>query len=243
MPQIVPAAQRAMQVFEVFARERKPLTNSELAQALDLAGSSCSDLVHTLMEAGYLLRAPKGRVLYPTSRLGDLAVRFGAIDPLQLFADGALEILSKRSGETSMCGYLDGKQVKIFACQESPRALRYVLRPGTEVDVHATALGKAILGALAPAERNALIDLLPMTATTSHSIQDRAVLRKEVELGVKNGYFIARDEGGEGIVAIGIAGMVNDRVMALSLVGPTSRMEKNLDAYMALMVDMRSEFF
>src|SRR6218665_3446116 len=92
MPQIVPAAQRALQGFEVFARERRPLTNSDLAQALDLAGSSCSDLVYTLIEAVYLLRTPKGRLLYPTSRLGELVQRFVPTDPLQMFAAEALEL-------------------------------------------------------------------------------------------------------------------------------------------------------
>lgn len=97
-----------MQVFEAFARERRPLTSSELAQALDLAGSNCSDLVHSLIEAGYLLRTPKGRLLHPTSRLGDLVQRFALIDPLQIFASEALKLLSERSGETSMGGYLNG---------------------------------------------------------------------------------------------------------------------------------------
>ncbi|MCW5259097.1 IclR family transcriptional regulator [Verminephrobacter eiseniae] len=243
MPQIVPAAQRALQVFEVFARERRPLTNSDLAQALDLAGSSCSDLVYTLIEAGYLLRTPKGRLLYPTSRLGELVQRFVPTDPLQMFAAEALELLSKRSGETSMCGYLVGNKIKIFSCQESPRALRYVLLPGTELDVHSTALGKAILGALAPAERDTLIDLLPMTQATPHSIQDRGQLRKEIEEGIKKGTFTAREEGGEGVTAIGIAGKINGRVTALSLVGPTSRMEKSMDQYVGILLQARGEFF
>jgi len=243
MPRTVPAAQRALHVFECFARERRPLTNSELAQMLDLAGSSCSDLVHTLIESGYLLRTPKGRLLYPTSRLLNQVRRFGSTDPLQIFAAEALELLSKRSGETSMSGYLAGVKVTVFACQESPRALRYVLRPGTEVDVHSTALGKAILGALAPPERNTLIDLLPMTATTPHSIQDRDALRTEIELGIGKGFFIARDEGGEGVTAIGIAGEINGSVTALSLVGPTARMEKCLHAYVAILLEARGEFF
>src|SRR6218665_3095023 len=106
MPQIVPAAQRALLVFDVFVRERRRLTQSALARALDLAGRRCADLVYTLIEAGYLLRTPKVRLLYPPSRLGELVQRFVPTDPLQMFAAEALELLSKRSGETSMCGYL-----------------------------------------------------------------------------------------------------------------------------------------
>ncbi|HQD84870.1 MAG TPA: helix-turn-helix domain-containing protein, partial [Quisquiliibacterium sp.] len=166
MPQIIPTAQRAMQVFEVFARERRPLTNSELARFLGLADSSCSDLLHTLREAGYLLRTPRSRTFYPTTRLLDVAQRIGATDPVLAFATEALELLTKGSSETSMCGILDGQRVKIVACQESPRALRYVLQPGVFVDVHATGLGKALLGAMPEHEADALIDALPMTPVT-----------------------------------------------------------------------------
>jgi DNA-binding IclR family transcriptional regulator len=243
MPQIIPTAQRAMQVFEAFARERKPLTNSELARILDMADSSCSDLLHTLREAGYLLRTPKSRYFYPTTRLGDVAQRISATDPLHVFASEALEILSRRTGETSMCGYLDGAGIKIFACQESSRALRYVLQPGTMVDVNSTALGKAILGAMPAAEREALIDTLPMRAATASSMLDREALRRDVAAGIERGWFMARDEGAEGVTALGIAGRVSDRLAALSVVGPTQRLEKNLDAYVEVLTQARGEFF
>jgi DNA-binding IclR family transcriptional regulator len=243
MPQIVPAAQRALQVFEAFARERRPLTNAELAQMLDLAGSSCSDLLHTLKEAGYLLRMPKARQLYPSTRLADLAQRFGATDPFRVFISEALEILSRRSGESALCGYLEDTRLKIYACQESQRALRYVLQPGTVVDVHTTALGKAVLGALPRPERDALIDRLPMTPASPTSIRDREVLRAEIERCLPQGWFTANEEGGEGVAAIGIAGEISGRLAALSIVGPTARLEKNLDAYVSVLLEARRDFF
>ena len=243
MPQLVPTAQRALQVFEAFARERRPLTNSELARFLDLADSSCSDLLFTLREAGYLLRTPKSRFFYPTPRLHDVSQRIAATDPLQAFATEALEILSKRTGETSMCGYLEGTSIKIFACQESSRALRYVLEPGTVVGVHSTALGKAILGALPQAERDALIDTLPMDGVTESTIQDRQVLRDEIAQGIARQCFMAREEGGEGVMALGIAGLVGDRLTALSVVGPTHRLQKVVDEYVQILIEARKEFF
>lgn len=243
MPQIVPTAQRALQVFEVFAREGRPLTNSELARFLDLADSSCSDLLFTLREAGYLLRMPKSRYFYPTTRLQDVSTRIATKDPMQTFASEAVELLSKRTGETSMCGHLDGTSVQIFACQESSRALRYVLQPGTLVSVHATSLGKAILGAMPAAESKALIDQLDMAAVTAASLQDRETLRREIEASRERGWFLAADEGGEGVTAIGIAGKVGGRFTALSVVGPTYRMNKNMAEYVDTIVTAGREFF
>lgn len=243
MPQLVPTAQRALQVFEAFARERRPLTNSELARFLDLADSSCSDLLYTLREAGYLLRTPKSRFFYPTPRLHDVSQRIAATDPLQTFATEALEILSKRTGETSMCGYLEGTAIKIFACQQSSRALRYVLEPGTVVGVHSTALGKAILGAMPQAERDALIDALPMDGVTESTIQDRQVLRDEITAGIARQCFMAKEEGGEGVMALGIAGLAGDRLTALSVVGPTHRLQRAAEEYLQILVEARKEFF
>lgn len=243
MPQILPTAQRVLQVFEVYARERRPLSNSEMARLLGLADSSCSDLLYTLRQAGYLLRAPKTRFFHPTARLLDVAKDIAAADPMQIFASEALEILSRQSGESSMCAHLDGNRVQIFACQESPRALRYVLKPGTMVDVHTSALGKALLGSLEDKARDALIDSLAMTPVTSKSIVDRAVLREQILQARDKKYFYTKDEGNEGVFAIGIAGSVGGQLTAMSLVGPTSRMEKNFDANVEILLKARVEFF
>jgi DNA-binding IclR family transcriptional regulator len=243
MPQIVPAAQRVLQVFEVYARERRPMSNSEMARHLGLADSSCSDLMYTLRQAGYLLRTPKSRVFHPTRRLLDVALANAAGDPLQPFAEESLHTLTARSGETSMCAHLDNDMVKIFASQESSRALRYVLRPGTIIEIHTTALGKALLGSLDDAERNAVIDRLPLRAVTPHSITDREVLRGQIEQGRRNQYFVSNGEGNQGVFAIGIAGEAGGRLTAMSIVGPTHRMEKNFDELVRLMQTARAEFF
>ncbi|AUA56551.1 Negative regulator of allantoin and glyoxylate utilization operons [Achromobacter spanius] len=243
MPQILPTAQRVLQVFEVYARERRPLTNSEMARFLDLADSSCSDLLYTLRQAGYLLRTPKSRYFHPTGRLLDVAQGISAADPLQSFASEALEILTRQSGESSMCGLLDGNKVKIYASQESPRALRYVVKPGTTFDLQVAALGKALLGEMDAAERNALIDTLPFEHVTASSITNPDTLRAQIESQLPKHHFNSRDEGNEGVSAVGIAGRVGGQLTALSIVGPTHRMDANMEKYVQIILDARAEFF
>jgi DNA-binding IclR family transcriptional regulator len=243
MPQVVPAANRVLQALEVFAQEGRPLSNSELARRLELADSSCSDLLHTMREAGYVMRTPKGRAFYPTSKLGDLAQRIMSFDPMNLVASEALQMLTSRSGETSMCGLLDGSRVKIFACQESPEALRYVLRPGTMVDLHNTALGKALLGSMPDSMRSAFIDSLPLEATTATTITDRDALRREIEKGMSAHYFVANEEGGMGIFALAIAGKINDQLVSFSLVGPAHRFQANFDKHVEILLEARADFF
>src|SRR6218665_813729 len=81
MPIIVPAAARTMSLLELFAREKRELSNADLARLLDLPESSCSDLLHTLHELGYLLRTPRSRRFYPTARLLSVARQTSATHP------------------------------------------------------------------------------------------------------------------------------------------------------------------
>lgn len=243
MPQILPTAERALQIFEIYARERRPLSNSEMARMLGIADSSCSDLLYTLRQAGYLLRSPKTRLFYATGRMLDIARQITGADPLQTFASEALEILSRQSGESSMCAYADGAQARIFACEESPRALRYVLKPGTLVDLHTSAMGKALLGNMDEKSREALIASLPMRQATDRTIVDKDELRRQIEEGIRNKYYVTRGEGNESVGAVGIAGHVGGQLIAIALVGPTARMDKNFDANVEILLKARAEFF
>lgn len=243
MPQLIPTAQRVMEVFEVFAKEERPLTNSEMARYLNLADSSCSDLLYTLRQSGYLLRTPRSRYFFPTGRLHEIAGLIAASDPMQQFASEALEMLTRKSGETSMCGHMDGDNIKVFACHQSMRALRYVLQPGVILNLHSTALGKALLGAMPIEERHATIERLKMQKDTPASITDRDELNAQIDANLAEQCFTARGEGSEGVYAIGTAGMVGGRLTAFSIVGPVHRVEKNLTEYKAILMDARKDFF
>ena len=203
MPQIIPTAQRVLQVFEVYARERRPLTNSEMARMLDLADSSCSDLLYTLRQAGYLLRTPKSRYFHPTGRLLDVAQGIAAADPLQAFAGGPWRS-DAPVGRIVDVRPARRQQVKIYASQESPRALRWCSPAPPSRCV--AAMGKALLGEMGEAERNALIDTMQFEHVTASSIADAATLRAQIEAQREKQYFTSRDEGNEGVSAIGIAG-------------------------------------
>ena len=107
MPTLVPAAARTMSLLEVFARERRELSNSDLARLMDLPESSCSDLLHTLHGLGYVRRTARSRRFYPTARLLTIAKDISAGDPLYAVAAEACELLRDKTGETGMCGHLE----------------------------------------------------------------------------------------------------------------------------------------
>src|SRR3954462_5842906 len=107
MPTLVPAAARTMSLLEVFARERRELSNSDLARLMDLPEGSCSDLLHTLHELGYLMRTARSRRFYPTGRLLTIAKDMSGVHPLYAVTAEPCQLLPDKPGETGVCGRLE----------------------------------------------------------------------------------------------------------------------------------------
>lgn len=243
MASLNPSAHRTLQVFELFAQEQRPLSNSEIAKKLGLAESSCSDLLHTLRHAGYLMRMPGSRKFQPTSRLSKVVATYAFDDGVEEFIEAVLSLLTQATGETSMCGSLAKDKVRVLACQESPRALRYVLKPGTLLDVHATGLGKALLSDLSTNDAKEFIRNLALTNIASNTIREADVLIEQIKLGRERGYVLACNEGTDGVFAISFVGRVGDTSLAFSLVGPVNRFEANLEQYIDALLKIKDELF
>lgn len=239
MPAIVPACARTMAVFEVFAREKRELLNSDLARFLDLPDSSCSDLLHTLHQAGYLMRTVKTRRFYPTSRLFMAASEIIKNDPLYAAGKEAIELLSETTGETTFCGRLDEAAVKVMAVQEGRYPLRYILEVGERIALHASAMGKALLGTLPAAEAARIMRLKPLRRIAPESITDPAELEKQIAEQRARGWYSAHGEGTEGVTALAVAGLIGGQPIAISIAGPTERMERNHESYLAALSQVR----
>src|SRR3546814_18874037 len=118
MPTLFSAAARALAVFETFAREKRELSNSELAKLLNLPDSSCLDLVYTLHHLGYLVRGKQTRRYYPSGRLMTVAEHIGAEAPIIAGNKDELDFLAVRTGETAYVGCVAGWAGKVVAVKD-----------------------------------------------------------------------------------------------------------------------------
>jgi DNA-binding IclR family transcriptional regulator len=221
-----------MALFEVFARERRELTKSELARLLDLPESSCSDLLNTLFELGYVMRTVESKRYYPTTRLMQAASAISESDSLSGFGAEATRLLSRKVNETCSFGVLDGARVKILAVHEGSHRLRYVVNVGDRVSLHGTAIGKALLSKLTVQERSRQLRLEPLRRLTDETTVDVAKLEKEIAQGQARGWQRSRGEGAPGVWSLGIADVVGPTLVGLSMIGPSDRMQANHEAYL-----------
>lgn len=240
MPADVPACARTLAVLEVFAREKRELSVSDVARFLDLADSSCSDLLHTMMKAGYVVRTAKTRRFYPTGKLYSIALDISRNDPLYMASLEMVELLSEKTGESAFCAVLDDGAVKVLATAEGKHHLRYVLRNGERIALHASALGKAVLGSLDDEEMRRQLRLKPMRKVTNETIVDPNELEENVKVQRERGWYSVQEEGNEGVLAFGIPLQIGDSKVALSIAGPVDRMRKNQETYLNEMKQLAS---
>lgn len=243
MPAYVPAAARTMTIFETFANARRELSNSEIARMLGVAESSSSDLLHTLHEAGYLMRTARTKRFYPTARLRSIANDIAKNDPMVSAGVEAIELLSERTGETAICGMLGSTHVEVMAFREGRYELRYILQVGTRIGLHVSSLGKALLAELPPAEAARRLKLKALKRVTPHSVVDVPAIERQLREVRRRGYARVEDEGTEGVSAMAVAGRVGSELMAVSLAGPSDRLRRNKEAYRKALLEVKALAF
>ena len=127
--------------------------------------SSLHGLLHTLVEVGWLETNP-AQTRY---RLGVRALICGTAyltrDPAVPFATRALEEIRAQTGFTAHFARRYGSDIVYLETRESQHSAHLTSRVGRTLPAHATALGKALLAELTPAE---VAGLLPESLPVVH---------------------------------------------------------------------------
>jgi IclR family acetate operon transcriptional repressor len=232
---------RALDLLEALAEAPAgaPLGVSEVARRAGVTKSAAFRILANLERRGYVAKDPVSARYTLGTQLVYLGERsLGAID-LRAAARPALEALRRRFGETVNLGVREGAEVVYVDMIESSHGLRMAARVGGRDHLHSTALGKAILAFLPPAERDQLLHApgaLPVR--TERTITDPVKLRAELERVRERGIAEDRDENEVGARCLG-APIFDHRGLvagAISLSAPDSRLDDARAAEVAVAV-------
>jgi DNA-binding IclR family transcriptional regulator len=224
----VKTAKRTLDIFEAFAAAREPLTLSELARRIESPVSSCHGVVRTLKVRGYLYMLDKRRY-YPTRKLLDLGSRISPHDPVIERLLPLLEALRKRTDETVLIGKREGDEVLYLVTLESAQTIRYTLHAGTRRPMHASAVGKALLGALPDERLVEELRRLKLKRFTSGTL-DADGLLGDLRKSRRRGYFVTRGEFDVAGMGVARTFAVREETFAVGVAGPLQRVKENLDA-------------
>lgn len=222
----VKTALRVIEIMEIFAREGRSLTLTELARLLGAPMSSCLGLIRTLASLGYLYESGRRQGYYPTGRLLDIAQRIAHNDPLLERVQPVLEALRDATGETTVFGKLrdDGRVLYLQVC-ESANPVRYIATVGESRETHVNSIGRALLGAMSGPDRDALLAAVRFDGHTERTPGSRAAFSSAMAQWQQQGWY---PNLGESLVDLGAIAMpfeLGGIVYAMSVAGPLHRVQ------------------
>ncbi|MBM3359775.1 MAG: IclR family transcriptional regulator [Betaproteobacteria bacterium] len=219
---------RALDVFEIFGAAREPLSLSEIARTIKVPVSSCHLLLRTLLECGYLYSLGRRKLYYPTRRLYDVARSIAVHDALIEGLRPALASLRDRSGETVILGKRQGDAVLYLDVLESAKTVRYTAHAGEYKPLHSSAIGKALLAALAPEALEEWLASHALERVTPNTLATPAQLKANLQQGRKRGYFVTRGENVVDVLAVAAGLSLDNEAFGIAIAGPLQRMEPAL---------------
>ncbi len=189
----IQSIERAFAILEEIARHRAGISLAELSKRLGLHNSTTFHLVQTMVGLGYVRQMRDSR----RYRIGRpiFALASACLDDIELttLATPVLETLSEATGETAHFGVRSGGEVVVVAKTPGAGAFQLTDRVGVVRPAHATALGKALLAALPPAQFERYLTQAKLIALSPKTITDPAWLRRDIERIREDG--IAFDDG------------------------------------------------
>jgi DNA-binding IclR family transcriptional regulator len=223
---------KALDVLDCLANHGRPMSAQEIAVACSTSRPTAYRLLTTLMSRGFV--RTDGNYNYS---LGTRLITLGKIVldgiDLQELARPHLHELCLHSNETANLSILDGTELLYIGKEESPQNsqtpvfVQMSTKIGTRLAPHCSAMGKAILAHLSPAELQTLLkQTTPLKSYTGHTITNIDTLMHELERVRQHGYAIDDREVDDGTrcVAAPVFDSSGHVIAAMSIAGPAYRL-------------------
>ncbi len=222
--QSVPALQKGLTVLEVLAQSRNGLTLPEIVQMTGIARSSAHCLLITFLRCGYLHRNDRtSRYMFS---LKFASLLNSAVWGLRLREQGTpwLRELMQATQCTVHMGVLENREGLVVAKQELPSKPRLASWIGKRVDLHSTALGKALLAFRPDDELLTILRDRPLTRHNENTICSMPKLRTELVRVRQQGFSVDDEEHEIGVrcIAAPVYDSENHVSAAVSVSGTTA---------------------
>jgi len=232
---------RTLDLLELFGKEKRPLSLSDIARLLKIPISSCHDVVQAMQQRGYLYEIAPRAGYYPTLRLHALGKEIGDNDPVLTRTEALLRSLRDTLDESVLLAKVNELDARYLLVFEPTHPLRILVKVGDSIrSIYGTSAGKALLGSLDDGALTTFLRSVKLAPLTKRTITSAAALRKDIDLGRKRGWYLNREESLSGVTTISVPFGWNASVYIVTVAGPSSRLDRRLEAAAALLTDVCS---
>ena len=231
-------AENVLDLLEVFARQKAPLTLSAISRALAMPKSSTFNLIDTLLARGVLYETHPRGGYYPTRRLFDLARDVMEGDSFLHLIHGELESLAASTGESVLVAARDPQnqnEIVYIDAVESTAPIRYFAKVGDKRPIYTTSSGKAILTSYSAEERLRILASLTYVRHQKSTIANAEEMAVVLETAVSRGWCEDHAEYTPDVMGIAVPVLYGQRRFGLALAGPIYRMQDRRTELAALL--------
>jgi DNA-binding IclR family transcriptional regulator len=224
---------KALGLLVLLGDEPRGASASELSRRADLPFSTTYRLLGSLTRDGFVDYEPDGRRYHLGLRLFQLGQR---VSNHHGFAGTALPILrrvTEQTGEATILSVRDGIHHLTVNKVDGPQTFRVTSDPGHLGALHTTAVGKALVAFAEDAERERLLEELPLDPLTNVSITDRDVFRAEIDKVGRQGFAVMDEENELGMRAVAVPVFNSQGVAFASLATAVPVFRLSMDALVA----------
>ncbi|HLH36086.1 MAG TPA: IclR family transcriptional regulator [Alloacidobacterium sp.] len=192
--QSVPALERGLHILEYLAQSRRGVTLSQVAHKLQMPRSTGHALLVTYQRCGYVLREKESGRYTLSPRLRSIAnMALGGIS-LREHCTPFLHQLMQRTGLTVHLAVLEEGEAVLIEKISPPGAPKVNTWIGKKFPLHCTALGKALIAHLPPAEFESLITKQGLIRHNDNTIASVRKLKMACEQVKLLGYSVDDEE-------------------------------------------------
>lgn len=222
----IPILGKAMDLLELISENTRGLTIQEMVNATRFSKTSVYRIVCSLEEMGYLRKEEVSGKCFLTRKLFALGLSTLGTATIIEHAYEPMRRLRDQLKETVVLGTLMSDRVVILEQILGSHHFSFMLKPGMEVCLHASAPGKAILAYLDAGERDSLIDTIQFTRHNENTIISPERLREELLEVARTGYAVDWGEELTGVHCIGAPVFNQSGKVAASvwITGPAERL-------------------
>ena len=201
-PEFLEALARGLRVIEAFGRDRRQLTLSDAARAVDLPRASVRRTLNTLVQLGYA--ATDGRLFRLTPRILTLAGSYLLSNPISEILQPAVEKISAEVKEACSCAVLDGDDVVMIAHASPNRLVAISAQIGFRIPAVASSLGRVMLAALDDRALDKFFARIKPSKLTPATVTNKRELRKAILKARADGHSLVDQEVEVGFRSIAV---------------------------------------
>jgi DNA-binding IclR family transcriptional regulator len=197
------AVERTLLILEAVAQREGGMSNAEFSRKLKIPKSSASYILRTLEQHGYLRRGgDDGKYRLGMKVLNLSRAALGGVDVREV-ALPVMRHLVDRIHITTHLAILDHGEAVYVEKVEAPSFIKMNTWIGRRMEVHSTAVGKALLAYLDSKERDAILRQRGLKKLTTHTITTIPRLLQELERVRQLGYAVDDEENSLGARCVG----------------------------------------